>query len=150
MRIPQAVNCIGRAMAMRRLKPNLQDLLRALRSHVGLIAKVLCGASSRPRFDVFQHEHDAQRNGDIGHVRAVRRFVQLRRDVAPCRLSAVIFRQVPDQLTHVGERGNRHHLWDNERTREATRPVGALTQQRFSFFSWADRDEYRGTLAVPV
>jgi hypothetical protein len=43
-----------------------------------------------PIFDVLQHEHYAQRDGDIGRVGARRCFFQLRSEVPAHRLGAVI------------------------------------------------------------
>lgn len=75
---------------------------------------------------MFEHEHQAQRNADIGRVGAGLRFVQLGSDVLPRRLAAMIRGQMPHQLAHVGERRQGHDAGDFQRTREAARPVGAL------------------------
>lgn len=51
------------------------------------------------------------------HVGAGSCFVELYGDMLPRRLAAVIRGQMADELAHVGERGNRRHFRDDERTR---------------------------------
>jgi hypothetical protein len=54
---------------------------------------------------------------------AGRCFVEFGRDVLPCRPVAMICRKVPYKPAHVGERDNRHHPRDDQRLRQAARPI---------------------------
>jgi hypothetical protein len=66
---------------------------------------------------------------------AERRSDELLLNVLPSRLCPVIFRQVPYQLAHVGERCKLHDLGNNDLTRQASRPIRMLTQRRLPFMS---------------
>lgn len=58
---------------------------------------------------------------DGGAAAAPLRFGQPIGTVAPRSLVAVRRRQMPlDQRANVGERGDRHYLWADKRTRETT------------------------------
>jgi hypothetical protein len=73
-------------------------------------------ASLWPAFDAFKHQYQAQRDLDLDRIDGSgRRLVKLRCDAAPCRLIPVLFRQMPHELAHVGERPRRHYRGDDKR-----------------------------------
>jgi hypothetical protein len=65
----------------------------------------------RAALDLLQHQGDAERDRRLGQVPAASRFIKLRGDVAPDRAFAVLRRQMPYQLAHVGQRPQLSSLW---------------------------------------
>ena len=60
----------------------------------------LCGTA----LDVLQHQHQAQRDGDVDWVGAGGCLLKLRGDVAPGRPLPLCRWQVPHERAHVGEK----------------------------------------------
>ena len=60
---------------------------------------------------------------------AARSLFELGRDMLPCRLSPRLFRQMPDQRPHVGERDQIHDGRDCQRPWQGARPVRAGTHR---------------------
>ncbi len=78
------------------------------------------GALLNAAFDILQHQRQAQRYGCVGRTGCADGGLrELLRDVAPGRSRPALFRQVPKQRAHVGERLERHNRGDDQRPRTA-------------------------------
>jgi hypothetical protein len=77
-------------------------------SHVGT-------GSPRQAGDAFHAEYHLQRHGHIDRIDvAERRSVELLLDMLPRRFRPVILRQASYQFANVAERGELHHLGDDQ------------------------------------
>ena len=80
----------------------------------------------QPVIHALNAEHHLEGRGDINRIGAVSCLIKLGCDVLPSLLGPVFFRQVTQQLAHVGQCSQRHHARDYDGLRQRPRPVGEL------------------------
>jgi len=74
-------------------------------------------------------QHDLQCDTDIHRIIAGRAGLQRSLDVLPCVKLPPLFRNVTNQLPHIRQRLERHHLRDRDRAGQGSPPRGALTHR---------------------